>query len=63
MSAELFRRSVIVDGSADVAFAAKRVATGGFAYAGQSCISVQRVFVHDRVARPVDQHGARSCGQ
>ena len=40
---------VIVNDDADVAFAAKRVAAGGFAYAGQSCISVQRVFVHDRV--------------
>ena len=40
---------VIVDESADVDWAAKRVATGGFAYAGQSCISVQRVFVHEAV--------------
>ena len=40
---------VIVNHDADVAFAAKRVAAGGFAYAGQSCISVQRVYVHDRV--------------
>jgi glyceraldehyde-3-phosphate dehydrogenase (NADP+) len=40
---------VIVDADADVAFAAKRVAAGGFGYAGQSCISVQRVYVHDRV--------------
>jgi acyl-CoA reductase-like NAD-dependent aldehyde dehydrogenase len=40
---------VIVDADADVAFAAKRVAAGGFAYAGQSCISVQRVYVHDRI--------------
>lgn len=40
---------VIIDESADVEWAVKRVATGGFAYAGQSCISVQRVFVHDRV--------------
>lgn len=40
---------VIVDHDADVAFAAKRVAAGGFAFAGQSCISVQRVYVHDRV--------------
>jgi acyl-CoA reductase-like NAD-dependent aldehyde dehydrogenase len=40
---------VIVDDTADLAFAAERVATGGFAYAGQSCISVQRVYVHDRV--------------
>jgi acyl-CoA reductase-like NAD-dependent aldehyde dehydrogenase len=40
---------VIVDRSANLDFAAKRVVTGGFAYAGQSCISVQRVFVHDEV--------------
>ena len=40
---------VIVDETADLAWAAKRVVTGGFAYAGQSCISVQRVFVHDRM--------------
>jgi len=40
---------VIVDRDADVTFAAKRVAAGGFAFAGQSCISVQRVYVHDDV--------------
>lgn len=40
---------VVIDETADVAWAVKRVVTGGFAYAGQSCISVQRVFVHDAV--------------
>ena len=40
---------VIVDDTADVRFAASRVAAGGFGFAGQSCISVQRVYVHDRV--------------
>jgi glyceraldehyde-3-phosphate dehydrogenase (NADP+) len=40
---------VIVDDSADLEFAVQRIAAGGFSYAGQSCISVQRVFVHDRV--------------
>jgi len=40
---------VVIDESADVEFAAMRVAAGGFALAGQSCISVQRVYVHDRV--------------
>jgi acyl-CoA reductase-like NAD-dependent aldehyde dehydrogenase len=40
---------VIVDETADLALAAQRVAAGGFAYAGQSCISVQRVYVHERV--------------
>lgn len=37
---------VIVHSDADVAYAAERVAWGGFSYAGQSCISVQRVYVH-----------------
>ncbi|MCA9859579.1 MAG: aldehyde dehydrogenase family protein [Thermomicrobiales bacterium] len=40
---------VIVDEDADIAFAAQRVRVGAFAYAGQVCISVQRVFVHERV--------------
>jgi acyl-CoA reductase-like NAD-dependent aldehyde dehydrogenase len=40
---------VIVDESADLDFAARRVAAGGFALAGQSCISVQRVFVHEKI--------------
>jgi acyl-CoA reductase-like NAD-dependent aldehyde dehydrogenase len=40
---------VIVDETADVDFAAKRVAMGGFTLAGQSCISVQRVYVHRKV--------------
>jgi glyceraldehyde-3-phosphate dehydrogenase (NADP+) len=40
---------VIVDADADLAFAANRVRFGAFAYAGQVCISVQRVFVHDAV--------------
>ena len=40
---------VIVDDGADLAFAAQRVRVGAFAYAGQVCISVQRVFVHAAV--------------
>ena len=40
---------VIVHSDADVAYAAERVAWGGFSYAGQSCISVQRVYVHANV--------------
>lgn len=36
---------VIVHEDADIAYAAERVAWGGFSYAGQSCISVQRVFI------------------
>lgn len=40
---------VIVDADADLDFAVSRVKFGAFAYAGQVCISVQRVFVHERV--------------
>jgi acyl-CoA reductase-like NAD-dependent aldehyde dehydrogenase len=40
---------VIVDEEADLDFAVGRVKFGAFAYAGQVCISVQRVFVHERV--------------
>jgi glyceraldehyde-3-phosphate dehydrogenase (NADP+) len=39
----------IVHADADVDWAAERVAKGGYGYAGQSCISVQRVFVHRSV--------------
>src|SRR3989440_6797379 len=41
--------AVIVNDDADVAYAAERVAWGGFTYSGQTCISVQRVFVHRTV--------------
>ena len=40
---------VIVHNDADVPYAAERVAWGGFSYAGQSCISVQRVYIHEDV--------------
>ncbi len=40
---------VIVHSDADVAYAAERVAWGGFSFAGQSCISVQRVYIHAEV--------------
>ncbi len=39
----------IVHRDADLAWAAARCAAGGFAYAGQSCISVQRILVHRTV--------------
>ncbi|WP_077624435.1 aldehyde dehydrogenase family protein [Sediminibacillus massiliensis] len=40
---------VIVDKHADVELAANNIAQKGFAYAGQVCISVQRVYVHEEV--------------
>ncbi len=36
---------VIVHSDADLAWAAERCVTGGFSYAGQTCISVQRILV------------------
>ncbi len=41
---------VIVEPDADLEFAAQRCAAGGFGYAGQTCISVQRIFVHHSIA-------------
>jgi acyl-CoA reductase-like NAD-dependent aldehyde dehydrogenase len=40
---------VIVEPGADLEFCASRIVAGGFAFAGQSCISVQRVFLHDTI--------------
>jgi acyl-CoA reductase-like NAD-dependent aldehyde dehydrogenase len=40
---------VIIHSDADLAYAAERCVTGGFAYAGQSCISVQRILVEHSV--------------
>lgn len=42
--------AVIVDKDADLEFAAKRISSGAFGYAGQTCISVQRVYVHETIA-------------
>jgi len=40
---------VIVDASANLDWAVKRCLVGAFAYAGQVCISVQRMFVHEAI--------------
>jgi acyl-CoA reductase-like NAD-dependent aldehyde dehydrogenase len=41
--------AVIVHSDADAEDAARKCVLGGFSYAGQSCISVQRIFVHRAV--------------
>jgi acyl-CoA reductase-like NAD-dependent aldehyde dehydrogenase len=41
--------AVIVHHDADVAYAAERCVSGGFGYAGQTCISVQRILVEHSV--------------
>lgn len=40
---------VIIEPDADLTWAASRCAVGGFTYAGQSCISTQRIYVHEDV--------------
>ena len=40
--------AAIVDESADLDFAIPKLVYGAFSYAGQKCISVQRIFVHAR---------------
>ncbi len=40
---------VIIDRSANIDWAVKRSVMGAFAYSGQVCISVQRMFVHEDV--------------
>ena len=40
---------VIVDNTADLDWAVKRTLVGAFAYSGQVCISVQRMFIHEDV--------------
>ena len=40
---------VIVDRTADLDWAVRRILVGAYMYAGQVCISVQRMFVHDDV--------------
>ncbi|HKZ46589.1 MAG TPA: aldehyde dehydrogenase family protein [Thermodesulfobacteriota bacterium] len=41
--------AVIIHSDADIDFAAKRCAIGAFSYAGQICISVQRLYVHEDI--------------
>jgi acyl-CoA reductase-like NAD-dependent aldehyde dehydrogenase len=40
---------VIVDKGADLDWAVKRILVGAFSYAGQVCISVQRMFLHESI--------------
>jgi acyl-CoA reductase-like NAD-dependent aldehyde dehydrogenase len=41
---------VVVDESADVAYSVERTAMAAFSYAGQVCISAQRILLHERIA-------------
>ena len=51
MALELGNNSpVIIDASGDWQAAADKVSVAGFSHAGQSCISTQRIYVHDSIA-------------
>ncbi|MFN2526696.1 MAG: aldehyde dehydrogenase family protein [Actinomycetota bacterium] len=54
---------VIVHSDADLDKAAQRVAFGGYYQAGQSCIAVQRVLVHEDVADAFGQKVAAEIGK
>ena len=41
---------LIVDGDVDPGWAAGQAATGAFANAGQICVAVERIYVHERIA-------------
>ena len=41
---------VILEPDSDVETAAKKISVAGFSHAGQSCISTQRVYVHESIA-------------
>ena len=41
--------AVVIEADADLGWAAARCAVGGYTYAGQSCISTQRIYVQERV--------------
>jgi acyl-CoA reductase-like NAD-dependent aldehyde dehydrogenase len=42
--------AVVVHEDADLDLAAERAVTGAFAYSGQVCISVQRIYLHEKIA-------------
>ncbi len=44
--------AAIIDDSADFSLAASLIAKGSNAYAGQTCISTQRVYVHEKLFEP-----------
>ncbi|MBI1910875.1 MAG: aldehyde dehydrogenase family protein [Deltaproteobacteria bacterium] len=54
---------VIVHDDADIEFAAKRCTVGAFSYAGQICISVQRIFVKESIFEKFKDMYLENCGR
>jgi acyl-CoA reductase-like NAD-dependent aldehyde dehydrogenase len=52
---------VIVDKSADFETLVPAISKGGFYHAGQVCVSVQKVFIHQDIARPFAEKLAESA--
>ena len=52
---------LIIAEDADLEAAAKKAATGGFAYAGQACISVQRIYAQRRIVERFLEHLLREA--
>lgn len=44
--------ALVVDAGVDPGWAAEQAALGAFANSGQICVSVERIFVHEAIARP-----------
>lgn len=53
----------IVHSDADLELAARRLTVGAFAYAGQSCISVQRVYAHRAIYDELRERLVAAAGQ
>jgi len=54
---------VIVDADADLDWAVERIAYGAFAYAGQVCISVQRIYVVGDIAEEFERRFVERVGR
>jgi glyceraldehyde-3-phosphate dehydrogenase (NADP+) len=55
--------AVIVDKHADLNLAIERCVLGAFAYAGQVCIKVQRIFVHKDVYKQFEMKFLEACSE
>jgi succinate-semialdehyde dehydrogenase/glutarate-semialdehyde dehydrogenase len=53
---------LIVDDGVDPVWAAEQAASGAFANAGQICVAVERIYVHEAVARPFVEALAARAG-
>lgn len=48
--------ALLVDGDVDPQWAAEQAALGAFSNAGQLCVAIERIYVHERVAEPFLAH-------